>query len=104
MTGFLQMQEMRLASLVNTNTGIMLNLVTNDTQKILDAAMFFHFGKCTDPENWLRQNFLLRQKWYLNGTMTPRSTFSFTRFEICMKIMVMMLQTNQLDVVQFGSL
>jgi hypothetical protein len=37
---------MRLASLVNTNTGVMLNLVTNDTQKIVDAATFFHFGKC----------------------------------------------------------
>jgi hypothetical protein len=30
---------------VNTNTGIMLNLVTNDTQKIVDAAMFFHNGE-----------------------------------------------------------
>ena len=23
----------------------MLNLITNDTQKLLDAAMYFHFGK-----------------------------------------------------------
>ncbi|KAG0612580.1 hypothetical protein M758_6G039100 [Ceratodon purpureus] len=43
MAVFNKLQEMRLASLVNTNTGIMLNLVTNDTQKIVDAAMFFHF-------------------------------------------------------------
>ncbi|KAG0577462.1 hypothetical protein KC19_5G158000 [Ceratodon purpureus] len=43
MAVFNKLQEMRLASLVNTNTGIMLNLVTNDTQKILDAATFFHF-------------------------------------------------------------
>lgn len=43
MAVFNKLQEMRLASLVNTNTGIMLNLVTNDTQKIVDAATFFHF-------------------------------------------------------------
>ncbi|XP_024398184.1 uncharacterized protein [Physcomitrium patens] len=43
MAVFNKIQEMSLASLSNTNTGIMLNLVTNDTQKILDAATFFHF-------------------------------------------------------------
>lgn len=36
---------MRLVSLVSTNTGVMLNLVTNDTQKVVDAATYFHFGE-----------------------------------------------------------
>jgi hypothetical protein len=38
---------MRTAALVGTNSGNMLNLVTNDTQKILDASMYAHFGKTT---------------------------------------------------------
>lgn len=40
-----QLQAMRLVSLVSTNTGVMLNLVTNDTQKVVDAATFFHHGE-----------------------------------------------------------
>ena len=36
---------MRLVSLVSTNTGVMLNLVTNDTQKVVDAFTFFHHGE-----------------------------------------------------------
>jgi len=38
---------MRTVALVGTNSGNMLNLVTNDTQKILDASMYAHFGKTT---------------------------------------------------------
>ncbi|KAH7277454.1 hypothetical protein KP509_39G052600 [Ceratopteris richardii] len=35
--------NVQLASLVGTDSGFMLNLVTNDTQKLLDAATFFNF-------------------------------------------------------------
>lgn len=34
---------MRLVALNGTNSGLMLNLITNDTQKLLDAAMDMHF-------------------------------------------------------------
>lgn len=36
---------MKTAALSGTTSGFMLNLITNDTQKLLDAAMYFHFGK-----------------------------------------------------------
>ncbi|KAJ7566291.1 hypothetical protein O6H91_02G095800 [Diphasiastrum complanatum] len=43
MAVFGKMTSMRLSSLENTNSGQMLNLITNDTQKMVDACNLFHF-------------------------------------------------------------
>ncbi|MCO5568700.1 hypothetical protein L7F22_022399 [Adiantum nelumboides] len=43
MAVFRKLLSIKLFSLVGTNTGFLLNLVTNDSQKLLDAATNFHF-------------------------------------------------------------
>ena len=40
----LQILRTKFVSLTGANSGQMLNLVTNDTQKLVDAATYFHFG------------------------------------------------------------
>ena len=40
----LQILRTKFVSLTGANSGEMLNLVTNDTQKLVDAATYFHFG------------------------------------------------------------
>ncbi|KAJ7297173.1 hypothetical protein O6H91_02G139200 [Diphasiastrum complanatum] len=40
---FTKMMSMRMSALVGTSGGQMLNLINNDTQKLLDATILFHF-------------------------------------------------------------
>ncbi|MCO5581606.1 hypothetical protein L7F22_035494 [Adiantum nelumboides] len=43
MAVFNKLLSIKLFSLVDTNSGFLLNLVTNDSQKLLDAATYFNF-------------------------------------------------------------
>ena len=45
----LQILRTKFVSLIGANSGEMLNLVTNDTQKLVDAATFFHHGMMILP-------------------------------------------------------
>lgn len=40
-----QALKLRLVATAGTTSGQMLNLITNDTQKLVDALTYFHYGK-----------------------------------------------------------
>lgn len=41
----MQALKLRLVATAGTTSGQMLNLITNDTQKLVDALTYFHYGE-----------------------------------------------------------